>query len=111
MHRAACPSRADLPWTVESTPSIEDRAEMGTVCASCPVRNECAEWIVERLQTGRVVGGFYSGVWLPWPPSAAPSSTSSAGRRRALDTLRQKALDSTRKRVLADQHQYVGGPG
>jgi len=83
---------------------------MGLICADCPVQGDCAEAVVQRLAAGRMVGGFYAGVWLPWPPSAAPQS-SSLGRRRALDTLRQKALDSERERVLAGQHQCVRTPG
>jgi hypothetical protein len=90
---------------------MEERAEMGTICAHCPVQTECAKTVVQRLQTGRIVGGFYAGVWLPWPPSATPASTSTLGRRRALDALRQKALDTEPERVLAGQHQYVGGRG
>lgn len=108
MTRAACAKQPELPWIAEATPGAEHRAQMGMICARCPVRGECAERVVERLALGRIIGGFYAGVWLPWPPSATPMA-STAGRRQALDSLRQQALDSARMRVLSDQEQCVGG--
>lgn len=108
MRHAECAAQPKLPWIAEATPGVEHRAEMGMICAGCPVRGRCAERVVERLALGRIIGGFYAGVWLPWPPSATPTATT-VGRRQALDSLRRQAIDSERTRVLADQEQCVGG--
>lgn len=107
--RAACrPPNHRLPWIAEQNPGPEHRAEMGAICARCPVRGECAERVVERLSMGRIIGGFYAGVWLPWPPSATPTATN-VGRRQALDALRKQAIDSETTRVLSDEERYVRG--
>lgn len=109
--RAACSSRSNLPWTAEAIPSLTDRQQMGAVCAECPVVAECAASVLRRLQSSRIVGGFYAGVWLPWPPASGVEGPSIVSRRRARDTLQRKALDTTSERVLADQQRCVRGPG
>lgn len=83
MKGAACVSRQDLPWvgiptdTGEATPSPATQREMAAVCASCPILVSCAHYA---LNTPRV-GGFYAGIWLPWPQQG--------GGPRARRTLRK----------------------
>ena len=66
---AACVSRQDLPWvgictdTGEVSPSPATQREMAQVCADCPILYTCARHALET----KGIGGFYAGIWLPWP--------------------------------------------
>lgn len=109
MRQAACAMRPNLPWIADFAPSLEDRYAMSEICDTCPVLRDCAAWITARLNSHPMTGGYYAGVWLPWPKQAGDINNS-VGRRSARDTLRQKArtLDTGHARVLANHHQCVG---
>lgn len=58
MHRAGCaqPENRDLPWTEDSDSDGMDES-LARVCASCPVRGECAAFARSR----RVTAGVWAG--------------------------------------------------
>lgn len=58
--RASCTGRLDLPWIADAAQARRSpAAEMGAVCASCPVRAVCAEV----AETTRATAGFWAGRW------------------------------------------------
>lgn len=69
MKDAACAARQDLPWvgvsteTSETAPTVSQQREMAQVCADCPILYDCARYALDT----KGVGGFYAGIWLPWP--------------------------------------------
>lgn len=65
--RAACVFHVDLPWTGDHRPPEAHRAAMAAVCAGCPVLTKCAAYALEGYNGRGVEGGFYAGVWVPWP--------------------------------------------
>lgn len=72
---ATCGRRQDLPWTPDSRPSTLDQEAMAAICDECPVIKKCAHHALH-AQNGRLVeGGFYAGVWLPWPYSSESDDT------------------------------------
>lgn len=83
MKDAECASHQDLPWTGISTetgevsPTVTDQKVMAQVCADCPVLHTCAAFALNTPG----VGGFYAGIWLPWPQQG--------GGPRARRTLRK----------------------
>lgn len=84
MEGASCVSHQHLPWTGELTPPPAVQAEMTEICAECPVVTSCAAHAI----TTRNVGGFYAGVWLPWPHQGGGCVTRAHGRaRRTLQKL------------------------
>jgi len=64
---AACVFHVDLPWTSDQRPAEVHRAAMAAVCAQCPVLTRCAAYALEGHNGRGVEGGFYAGVWVPWP--------------------------------------------
>lgn len=83
MMDAECADHPDLPWTGtmnavgEVPPTVADQQAMAAVCAQCPVLQTCAGFALNT----RGIGGFYAGLWLPWPLQA--------GAPRARRTLRK----------------------
>jgi hypothetical protein len=75
--RAACVDHQHLPWTHDTAPPASDIDAMRAVCMECPVILQCAEHAYRRQ-----VGGFYAGVWLPWP-SVHESDRNRFDRHRA----------------------------
>ena len=60
--QAACVDYQHLPWTHDTTPCTRDVLAMKAVCDQCPLLRRCAARALRER-----VGGFYAGVWLPWP--------------------------------------------
>lgn len=69
MKDASCAQRQDLPWVGVATPVSElaptagQQREMAQVCADCPILTTCARYAL----SSHSLGGFYAGIWLPWP--------------------------------------------
>ena len=40
---------------------------MATVCLECPVLSQCAAYALKGHNGNGVDGGFYAGVYIPWP--------------------------------------------
>lgn len=59
---AACTKYQHLPWTHDATPCTRDIVAMQSVCSQCPLTLKCASYALRAHS-----GGFYAGVWLPWP--------------------------------------------
>lgn len=74
---ADCGAHQDLPWIADIRPSIDQMAEMASICSQCPVIAQCAAY---GLTTA---GGFYAGVWLPWRPPSSESADLRLIRARA----------------------------
>jgi|GEM_PF-4927911 len=53
---------------------------MAAICADCPLTTQCALHAL----SDDIPGGFYAGVWLPWPTAAASSYGSRRSARAAL---------------------------
>ncbi len=70
---AACIGHAALPWTENPTrvPGVLVDL-MADVCASCPVRRECAAYVVDaRITAGWWAGRSVNGFRHPHTPTAA----------------------------------------
>lgn len=81
---ARCGAHQGLPWISDIKPNPLEIARMAEVCADCPVQKSCAGY---GLTT---TGGFYAGVWLPWPSSSSSSSNNTRYlRRRSRNELRR----------------------
>ena len=78
--RAACGFHPTLPWTGDPTPTPAERQAMSDVCGDCPVMTSCAVYAL----TPAVVGGFYAGVWLPWPTGSRRETQERSRARRIL---------------------------
>lgn len=74
--RAQCKNHTTLPWVGKRCPGTErdlapdpqECAAMSAVCDLCPIQINCAEFALTSGVNGRGVdGGFYAGVWIPWP--------------------------------------------
>ncbi len=59
MHRAACADRPSLAWLDDSTqvPAVVVD-EMRSVCAACPVTEQCALFV----DVHDITGGFWAGL-------------------------------------------------
>jgi hypothetical protein len=94
--RAACASRADLPWTTDATvlmttlPRARARrvvAAMARVCDGCPVRTECAA----HAEAIEATGGWWAGtdrsatqlpLWTDIPETSSSAVTGASTLRR-----------------------------
>ncbi|MFD6443625.1 WhiB family transcriptional regulator [Promicromonospora sp. NPDC060204] len=67
---AACarPVNVGLPW-ISETPTASARADMASVCASCPVAAACAREVASKETTA----GFWAGTDRNDAPAPAPS--------------------------------------
>lgn len=68
---AVCRERQTLPWTSDVVPDQDARAEMFNVCMSCPVLQDCATDTLKAMRSREILGGFYAGIWIPWPSNNA----------------------------------------
>lgn len=73
---AQCKNHPSLPWVGKRRPETErdvapndqECTAMAAVCSLCPIRMRCAEFALTGGRNNRGVdGGFYAGVWIPWP--------------------------------------------
>lgn len=78
--RAACVIHVDLPWTSDHRPSEARRTAMAAVCAQCPVLTKCAAYALKGHNGRGVEGGFYAGVWVPWPSDYTRTDRKAAQR-------------------------------
>ena len=83
---AACAAHPHLPWTPEVRPSYGEAAAMTQVCADCPVWRDCAEHALSVKETG----GFWAGVWIPWPISRSADPARNRQRTLARTILRNR---------------------
>ncbi len=74
--QVAC--KGSTAFTPDRKPTDTEMVNLWAVCASCPVRRECAEHSLIHATSG-----FYAGVWLP-PERGEP-------RQSARNVLRKKA--------------------
>jgi len=79
--KAQCARRRDLPWAGDHAPIAPQQVEMESICGNCPVQRQCA---VSGLDGTN--GGFYAGIWLPWPSEYRKAKDE---RSRALARLRR----------------------
>lgn len=89
--------RPDLPWVEDGWPTPEERMQMATVCASCPVITQCAQYAVYANGGRGIDGGFYAGVWLPWSYSTESEDTKlmrTQARRRLKKLLKPEVVDA-----------------
>ena len=91
---ALCIRHPRLPWTGvvagdrDASPTDEQFLTMARVCADCPVLNACAEYALIGHNGNGVDGGFYAGVWIPWPTYYRHAQRDQS-RRRARHALRR----------------------
>jgi hypothetical protein len=83
--KAQCAARRDLPWAGDNAPAAPQHLEMHGICSTCPVKLQCALSGTEGAN-----GGFYAGVWLPWPTEYKKGKDE---RRSALARLRRFIMD------------------
>lgn len=86
---ASCRLRHDLPWIGEERPDPDTYDEMESICDSCVVKLKCAEYALSgaNRKGHAATGGFYAGVWIPWP---SDTSSNRSARYRAREALRRR---------------------
>lgn len=85
--KAQCARRRDLPWAGDYAPPAGQLAEMEAICVGCPVQRECASSGLDGAN-----GGFYAGIWLPWPTEYRKAKEE---RRVAMVRLRRFLMKDT----------------
>ena len=81
-----CSLYPKLPWTADLAPTLNDHRIMSNICSDCPVLTECARHGLKK----ETVGGFYAGVWLPWPTGRRSEADERGRARRALSLTRRR---------------------
>ena len=68
---------------------------MHHICNQCPVRVPCARYALYS-QRG-IEGGFWAGVWLPWPRTTAEANCARDRARRLLQATLPRRRRTTRE--------------